>query len=480
VLSSIAHQARVPKDLRRRAHRQWAHDIRDVPALQRLSQGLDGVEMTTTARREPAAGRPRPTGRRQSHVLIMGTCGEMPVRIWTARAGARTSVITTPAELPELIGAAEHETVMVTGEQAPIADWVKLARCVDEIRSVSAVVAFADQWMPHAAAASEALGLGGHSTGTVQLVHSKISWRNRLRSAGVEDVPATTVNGGPDVEAFGDSHGWPVIVKPARGTGSLGVTRVDSPLAAPAAYDWARRAAMTPADGVLVERYLTGTHLMVNTFSENGEHAVVTMTKDFFGPPHMVSLGNCMPAPIESAERDAVAKHVAEALSVVGVESGPAATEVRITSQGPRTVECQLRLDGGNYPRLAYTTLGVDVADLWARQLLGEQVMPRLRRQLDEPRSGRYGASWWAYPDVDGVLLSIEGLDAVKTAPGVLGMDIRAAPGDKVGRLTNSDDRVVQVFAEHEQPHAALRAARTAAERLSFVVSTAGMPINVV
>jgi biotin carboxylase len=413
-------------------------------------------------------------------VLIFGRCVDLPLVIWTSRAGARTSVITTPAELPELVGVGEHEATLVLGERAPISDWVTMARAVDKVRPVTAVVAFDDRWIPHAAAANEALGLTGHSTQTVSVVHNKLRWRERMRAAGVEDVPAAKVNDPGDITAFGAQHGWPLIVKPARGTGSLGVSKIDSPRGAAAALARARAGGLTLADGVLVEPFLNGTHVIVNTFAEDGEYVVVAMSSDCFTPPTMVDLGYVLPAPIEPADETAAGEHVVAALRAVGARHGPASTEVRLTADGPRTIECQLRLDGANVPRVIQTILGIDLPALWMRQLVGDRVLPKLRRQVcDRRRPGRAGATWWAYPDADGTLRSIEGLERAGSAHGVGWLDVRAAPGDRVRRLAGADDRVVQVFAEHEDPSAAIAAARRAAEQISFVVSTFGRPASV-
>ncbi|SER12979.1 Biotin carboxylase [Streptomyces sp. yr375] len=60
-------------------------------------------------------------------------------------------------------------------------------------------------------------------------LRDKLLMARRLQAAGLP-VPATAP--APDhatVAAFAAEHGWPVLVKPRRGTASVGVTRLDSP-----------------------------------------------------------------------------------------------------------------------------------------------------------------------------------------------------------------------------------------------------------
>lgn len=409
-------------------------------------------------------------------MLLVGRCGDLPIRLWQHEGGTVTSVLTTPGELSSLVGLGEHETVATLAQRAPVGDWVALARAIDLVRPVTAVVACEDRWMTRTAAINDALGLGGHSEATVRAAHHKPAWRDRLRTAGVEDVPSAVATSVADVVEFGDTHGWPVIVKPSSGTGSLGVSRVDEPAHAAAAFERGTIAGTS----VLVERYLVGTHLVVETWSEGGEHELVTITRDYVIPPRMVCAGYVLPAPLPPAETEAVVAHVFAALTAIGVRNGPAATEVRITADGPRTMECQLRIDGDDMALLAHDVLGTDQLDLWARQLAGQRILPRLRHQLSRAAEAPvHHAIWWAYPDVDGILRGVDGVEEARAMPSVVRVQVTREPGSRVERLSHAESRVVQIRAAHPDPDEALRIARSAASKIRFVVDTAGRPAAV-
>ncbi|WP_406154798.1 ATP-grasp domain-containing protein [Streptomyces sp. NBC_01023] len=72
-------------------------------------------------------------------------------------------------------------------------------------------------------------GLPGQRSEDLEPLRDKLLMAQRLTAAGVP-VPATA--DAPDhgaVESFAARHGWPVLVKPRRGTASAGIRRLDSP-----------------------------------------------------------------------------------------------------------------------------------------------------------------------------------------------------------------------------------------------------------
>ncbi|MGW1375992.1 ATP-grasp domain-containing protein [Streptomyces sp. NPDC002446] len=70
--------------------------------------------------------------------------------------------------------------------------------------------------------------LPGQRAADLLPLRDKLLMAQRLAASGVA-VPATAAAPGPEaVAAFAARHGWPVLVKPRRGTASAGITRLDS------------------------------------------------------------------------------------------------------------------------------------------------------------------------------------------------------------------------------------------------------------
>ncbi|CAJ63327.1 MULTISPECIES: ATP-grasp domain-containing protein [Frankia] len=90
------------------------------------------------------------------------------------------------------------------------------------------VVALNEGDLDTAALVREWLGCAGQTPGQLARFRDKLVMNQVAEAAG---IPAPAFADAPDetaVREFADTHGWPVIVKPRRGTASRGVVRLDS------------------------------------------------------------------------------------------------------------------------------------------------------------------------------------------------------------------------------------------------------------
>ncbi|MFE3323277.1 ATP-grasp domain-containing protein [Streptomyces sp. NPDC059176] len=90
------------------------------------------------------------------------------------------------------------------------------------------IVALQETDLDLAARLRDAFGLPGPGEEELHPLRDKLLMARRLGAAGVP-VPATAEAGDHDaVAAFASEHGWPVLLKPRRGTASTGITRLDT------------------------------------------------------------------------------------------------------------------------------------------------------------------------------------------------------------------------------------------------------------
>ena len=95
----------------------------------------------------------------------------------------------------------------------------------------------------------------------IEVMGDKVSSRKAAQAAGVAGVPGTTefLQGGDEVVAFGEEHGWPVAIKAAYGGGGRGMRVVHSADEAHDALESAQSEALKGfgRSECYVERYLT-------------------------------------------------------------------------------------------------------------------------------------------------------------------------------------------------------------------------------
>ncbi|WP_328627743.1 biotin carboxylase [Streptomyces sp. NBC_00353] len=91
------------------------------------------------------------------------------------------------------------------------------------------VVALNEGDLDTAAGLRARLGLPGQSPQDLARFRDKLVMCETVSAAGVRTPAFADAPDAAAVRAFADTHGWPVIVKPRRGTASRGVLRIDSP-----------------------------------------------------------------------------------------------------------------------------------------------------------------------------------------------------------------------------------------------------------
>lgn len=309
----------------------------------------------------------------------------------------------------------------------------------------------AEESMPPAVAEAEALGVSPNPASAVTVLNDKAAMRALLAEHGLSVVGAESAGTVEEVAALLDRLPLPVVVKPARASGSRGVALIRD---AADLEEWRDRVTEGGLAGpYLVEEYLQGPEFSVETLSADGVHHVIGITaKHTTGAPFFVETAHVHPAPLGQDERTAIHAVVTGLLDLAGYRFGPAHTEVILTPRGPRVVESQARLGGDRIPLLIETASDYDIEAAIFRTLAGEPV---------EPPTPRHTASVGFFFLPAGRLESVEGLDAVRALPYVQAVHFPFSPGDELPPTTSSFTRHGYVVVDAQSPaEAAERVAR--------------------
>jgi hypothetical protein len=144
-----------------------------------------------------------------------------------------------------------------------------------------------------------------------------------------------------------------------------------------------------------------------------------------------------------------------------------------LTSDGPRIIETHLRLASDLSPVVPAVT-GVDLVELQIRQIMGERVLPEIRRTLarEPPGKARSGALWYANTDLRGQLVKLVGIDDLGPDAEVTVTPL-LAPGAPLDGLASNYSRLAEAVAFAAEPAQALALARAAIAGLRVVVHAA-------
>ncbi|WP_323747055.1 ATP-grasp domain-containing protein [Catenulispora pinisilvae] len=329
-----------------------------------------------------------------------------------------------------------------------------------------------------AARISQALGLGGTTPETVELLLDKWQMRQRLEAVGVSPVAAAIGRTEDDLRAFVERHGLPVVVKPTREAGSICVLAVRTEAEVPAVLARYRelgalldpRDLAGPLEEFLMEEYLDGPEISVETLSFDGRHVVVAVTDKVIGagPAGFVELGHSMPSRHPGPDVRRAEPLVFALLDAVGLRDGPAHTELKLTPRGPVVIESHNRIGGDRINELAELVYGIDM-DSYALGAPFGLVPP-----LTEPPAPAGGAAIRFLTPAPGRVVEVSGAQAVSEDPALVELEIAVAAGALVPELTWSEDRVGHVIARGADAEQAI----ANCERLAAAVTIRTEPVG--
>lgn len=155
---------------------------------------------------------------------------------------------------------------------------------------------------------------------------------------------------------------FPLIVKPVKGTGSIGVKLCHDEVSYLHQMDYLFAISSLVQEGVLVQEYIQGEEYSVESLSMVDEISVIGVTKKYLGDlPYFLETGHDFPAMLPAPLYSRIVKHVSMALKAVGFSWGAAHIELRVRDGIPYIIEINPRLAGGMIPKLVQEARGIDL-----------------------------------------------------------------------------------------------------------------------
>ncbi|MFE1949809.1 ATP-grasp domain-containing protein [Streptomyces sp. NPDC059524] len=309
------------------------------------------------------------------------------------------------------------------------------------------VITSCDYYLPTAARIADRLGLPGPTAEAVETACRKDATRRALAASGVPGPRFARCANLAEAAEAARGIGYPLVLKPVDLCAGMFVRRVDDETALTAAYralaDFpvnARGQRRNPA--VLLEEFLQGPEVSVETVSYAGSARVVGVTdKSVGGAPAFIETGHMFPAALPAADIEAAVDTAVRAVKALGLDEVVAHTEIKLTADGPRVVEVNPRPAGNRITELVRHVTGIDLAAAAVDVALGRQ--PDLSRRPTGLSSAAIG---FLVPDRAGTLTAIDGSDQVRSADGLLELQL-AEPGKAVKVAGSNNEYLGHVMA---------------------------------
>lgn len=233
------------------------------------------------------------------------------------------------------------------------------------------------------------------------------------------------------------------ILKPADNSGSRGIFLIENVQNLDLinkAYDYTFQ--HSHSGDILLEEFMEGPEVSVETVSVGGKCKVIAITDKFTtGAPNFVEMGHSQPSMLSKNICKKIEEITIDAVSAVGIQSGPAHTEIIVTEDGPKIVELGARLGGDNITsHLVPLSTGIDIIKLTILCALGQFFeIPNITKKAS-------AIKYLAVPEgiVKSVDINDEKISVIKPHSYSLGIK----KGEFVKNINNSNDRVGYVIAQ--------------------------------
>ncbi len=322
-----------------------------------------------------------------------------------------------------------------------------------------------DMPMRSVAAVANELGLVGISDETAIKATNKAEMRKALAKNNVPIPKYYKVSNQDEYnKAIGRFTG-PYIVKPADNSGSRGIYKVaditDLKIIQEA-YNYSKESSRN--GDVVVEEYMSGPEVSVETLSINGICHIIQITdKLTTGAPHFVEMGHSQPTRLGEEVVSQIEKVTKAANKAIGIQNGPSHTEIIVTDEGPKIVEIGARLGGDCITtHLVPLSTGIDMVECCIKIAMGEKA--NIETKFKKGAAIRY------FQQHEGIVKSIEGIEAAKVNKAVKQICFVHGIGEKVTDIIDSGSRMGFVICQASTVNEAIMACEEAMSTISISI----------
>ena len=233
------------------------------------------------------------------------------------------------------------------------------------------------------AEARERLGVAGMGAEAARNFRDKARMKTLLREAGVPCARHRLAATEAEAFAFAEEVGYPLVVKPPAGAGSVSTFRVDDDAALGDALRVSAPAADNPA---LLEEFITGEEHSFETMSLDGHAVWHSLTRYYPTPLEVMSnpwIQWCLllPREIDDARYDDIRRAAARALQVLGMDTGLSHMEWFRRADGSVAIsEVGARPPGAQITTMISRACDIDFMAAWARLMVYGEFAPPERR----------------------------------------------------------------------------------------------------
>lgn len=322
---------------------------------------------------------------------------------------------------------------------------IEICEKIRRQNKITGIASTSDYFIEAAAKLAKHFNLPGPCPEAISICRSKEKQRRMLLNAGIGVPEYRKVISVDEAANSANKIGFPVVIKPVAGSGSVGVRlcrNLDEVIChSEKLLDrTVNERGIRQRSDILVEQYIYGDEYSVETFGKE----VVGITKKYLGSePYFVETGHDFPALLPAAAKAVISHTVLKSLEILHLDWGPNHTEIRLNEKGVFVIEVNPRLAGGFIPELVRYSSGIDLIAETINLFLDRPTC--LKRQFQFYSSIRFILS-----TMNGTLVKIDGLNEDWRLTGIEEIRMYKKLGETVTSSGDFRSRIGHVIAKGE------------------------------
>eukprot|EP01135_Chromosphaera_perkinsii_P009972 Nk52_evm7s1992 gene=Nk52_evmTU7s1992 len=300
------------------------------------------------------------------------------------------------------------------------------------------VFTFYEATIPLVCELSDALELPGNTAAAANNCRDKNVAREICEKAGINGPKHFHVATEADIEEAAAYVGFPAVLKPSSGAGSVGVVRVNNMEEMVKGFneiveDLKENIFLTWNPGcdvkIMVESYLDGDEFDVDILMWDSE-AVFSSCSDNWAThePYFLETGSSCPSFYSAEKQKEIIDYSIACCKALGFTQGCFHVELKYTTtQGPMLIEVNPRMGGGVVREFNQWVFGVDLFENFLLSAAGIPINPP---QADKPLT--YVSHYALNPPVSGTVENVDFLNFIKENSHVKWARVFPKTGDKI------------------------------------------------
>ncbi|MGW6856297.1 ATP-grasp domain-containing protein [Streptomyces xanthophaeus] len=351
---------------------------------------------------------------------------------------------------------AARERIAAMAEVEDISSFEDLRAAVTRVvqqvgRPVDQIITLSEFTLDAVARVRQALGIPGPGPEEVAVYRNKVRMKELLAEAGLRVPHFAGCESVEQTLEFAGTCGYPLIVKPVDGAGSIGVHLIEDERALRALCG------TQELEGNEIEEFISGTVHHVDGFADADGKIVFQVVSRY--------LNDCLSfeggAPLGSVVlqrgelRARVEQFTQSCVTALGMRGMPFHLELFVTEAGELVfLEAAGRIGGGEVPYLIHKLFGVNLFEVWLKSLTGKPLPAT-------PKDGDPAGGWLIMPKPRVLPAEVLSATRMSSLAGSVWRELVPQPGDVLDASGGYDSlqsgRCMVVQDSEEQAEADLR-----------------------